>query len=240
MREKITVLTGALKDGGWLVMSCALLFGASLQAAVSTVESSTRNLAASGSVGNFTNESFSDGVITKNGLDLDSEVRSLAAFEQERSESLGLTSNPDHVLSIRIEKEYSVSRLSAAAIIRTVKKESKEMGVPPELVLGIISVESGFDPSQISNMGARGLMQVIPKYHKDGVEAAGGVSGLHSIDGGVRAGMIALKKCIRHAKGNMSLALAYYNGSFDDKTRSYSKKVFARQATFGRILKKAG
>ena len=41
-----------------------------------------------------------------------------------------------------------------------VQQYADEYGVPPELIFAVIRTESGFKPEAVSNMGARGLMQI--------------------------------------------------------------------------------
>ena len=45
-------------------------------------------------------------------------------------------------------------------------RAAREVGLDPLLVLAVISVESRFNPIAESVMGAKGLMQIIPKYHR--------------------------------------------------------------------------
>ena len=49
----------------------------------------------------------------------------------------------------------------------------KEYGVCPEVVLALIEAESSGNPNEISDHGAIGLMQVIPKWHWDRMEKLG-------------------------------------------------------------------
>jgi hypothetical protein len=47
-------------------------------------------------------------------------------------------------------------------LLKTVHYEATRAGLDPQLVLGIIHVESGFKKYAVSTAGARGLMQVMP------------------------------------------------------------------------------
>ena len=59
-------------------------------------------------------------------------------------------------------------------------------------------MESRFNPIAESDAGAQGLMQVIPSYHKDKMEAAGVDSVLDPHDN-IRLGAQILKEYIRRA-----------------------------------------
>jgi len=65
----------------------------------------------------------------------------------------------DSVLAHRApELGLPLRRRVAEAVI----EESKEAGLDPLFVLGIIELESAFDGEAVSNVGARGLMQLMP------------------------------------------------------------------------------
>ncbi len=50
--------------------------------------------------------------------------------------------------------------------LRAVHYEAKRAGLDPQLVLGLIQVESGFKKYAVSSAGARGYMQVMPFWVK--------------------------------------------------------------------------
>lgn len=87
--------------------------------------------------------------------------------------------------------------------------------VEPALVKAIILAESAYDPRAVSNRGAAGLMQLMPK-----TAAALGVADRfdpeHNIDGGVRY----FKRLMVRFDGDKRMALAAYNAG-SRKVRQY-------------------
>ncbi|WP_138518738.1 lytic transglycosylase domain-containing protein [Limnobacter alexandrii] len=70
-----------------------------------------------------------------------------------------------------LSKRYSVSPEAVESIVRLAYKVGKEEKVEPTLILAIVGIESSYNPFAASPVGARGLMQVMPKIHKDKFEA---------------------------------------------------------------------
>ena len=107
-------------------------------------------------------------------------------------------------------------------ILRAAHREASAAGLPPELVLAVIEVESGFDRFAISSAGARGLMQVMPFW----VEAIGRPGdNLFDIDTNLRYGCAILRLYLDREQGDLGRALARYNGS--SGRRWYPDRVFA-------------
>ena len=89
--------------------------------------------------------------------------------------------------------------------------ESSRAGLEPELVLGLIEVESGFRKFAISPADARGYMQVMPFWVRligDGDEAR-----LFQPATNLRYGCVILRHYLRVERGDLFLALGRYNGS---------------------------
>lgn len=112
-------------------------------------------------------------------------------------------------------------------ILKTVHRQAQLAGVPPELVLAVIDVESDFDRFAISTATALGLMQVMPFWvpelgYKDKNQ-------LFDIEINVLLGCRILKYYLEMERGDLVKGLARYNGSVG--RRVYSDRVIERLRT---------
>ncbi len=110
--------------------------------------------------------------------------------------------------------------------------------VDPAIIKAIIMAESGFNPKAVSNKGARGLMQLMPRTAKYlGVKDS--FNPEHNIDGGVRY----FKTLLDRFDCDVKLALAAYNAGsrnvrkYDGvppfkSTKFYIKKVLTYYETY--------
>ena len=94
--------------------------------------------------------------------------------------------------------------------LKTVHYEAKRAGLDPQMVLGLIQVESGFKKYSVSTAGARGYMQVMPFWvgligNKD--------SNLFHLRTNLRFGCTILRHYLDIEKGDLYRALGRYNGS---------------------------
>ena len=114
----------------------------------------------------------------------------------------------------------------AEAIARWVYLYSVRFELSPELILGLISVESNFDHFAVSNVGARGLMQVMPFWKK---ELGSPDDNLFEIETNIRYGCAIVRHYIKRYK-KIDRALAAYNGSLG--RNKYPNKVFTQMRRF--------
>ena len=94
--------------------------------------------------------------------------------------------------------------------LKTVYYEAKRAGLDPQMVLGLIQVESGFRKYAVSSEGARGYMQVMPFW----VRLIGSKdSNLFNMRTNLRFGCTILRHYLDIEKGDLYRALGRYNGS---------------------------
>jgi soluble lytic murein transglycosylase len=87
-------------------------------------------------------------------------------------------------------------------------------GLDPALVAALIWQESTFDPSAVSPVGARGLMQIMPRTGRELARGLGlryRIDMLHEPDRGIEMGTRYLKRMIDGFGGRVDKALAAYN-----------------------------
>ncbi|HWT53521.1 MAG TPA: transglycosylase SLT domain-containing protein [Rhodocyclaceae bacterium] len=94
--------------------------------------------------------------------------------------------------------------------LKTVYYEARRAGLDPQLVLGLIQVESGFRKYAVSGAGARGYMHVMPFW----VKLIGTPdNNLFHMRTNLRYGCTILRHYLDIEKGDLYRALGRYNGS---------------------------
>lgn len=109
----------------------------------------------------------------------------------------------------RLER-YMPDRAARIDLLRKVRREATRTGLAPELILSVIQVESAFKPTAVSHAGARGLMQVMPFWKREIGEPG---DNLLDQDTSLRYGATILAHYLKREKGDITDALARYNGS---------------------------
>ena len=112
-------------------------------------------------------------------------------------------------MSLRLQKQIPDADFRRNFLI-AVQYEAKRAGLDPQLVLGLIQVESGFKKYAISSAGARGFMQVMPFW----VRSIGTPDqDLFHLRINLRYGCTILRHYLDLEQGNLFRALSRYNGS---------------------------
>ena len=106
-------------------------------------------------------------------------------------------------------------------MLQQIHYEATRAELYPELVLAVIDVESNFNQFAISRAGAMGLMQVMPFWLK---EIGRPDDNLFHLQTNLRMGCTILRYYLDMEKGDLTQALARYNGS--KGSYIYTNKVF--------------
>lgn len=112
-------------------------------------------------------------------------------------------------MSPRLMKRFP-DKESRDDFLNTVHYEATRAGLDPELVLGLIEVESGFKKYAVSSVGARGYMQVMPFWVN---EIGTPEQNLFHLRINLRYGCTILRHYINIEHGDLFRALGRYNGS---------------------------
>lgn len=99
----------------------------------------------------------------------------------------------------------------AAPYLDLIRREARANGVPLWMALGLIWVESKYDPNLRGAQGVLGLMQVMPSTARY-LGFTGTNEDLLRPEVNVKWGMKELAKDIRYAKGDVCLTAAKYKG----------------------------
>jgi soluble lytic murein transglycosylase-like protein len=111
---------------------------------------------------------------------------------------------PAHFLEMYYPRKYA----------EPIEQYSKERGLDPNLVRGLILQESYYNPEAKSRVGATGLMQLMPATasdHARRLRIPFATSRLENPDVNVHLGTFHLKMLVNMFKGNTYLAVASYN-----------------------------
>jgi len=134
-----------------------------------------------------------------------------------------------------IAKRYRVAQDAIAGFVAAAYRAGTESKVDPLLILAVMAVESRYNPVAESNMGAKGLMQVIPKFHGEKLLEHGGETALLDPQVNIQVGAQILREYLRRF-GETETALQMYAGAFDEPNSSYALKVLAERARLEQIL----
>lgn len=138
-------------------------------------------------------------------------------------------------INAAIRKQFFANAVPFGDIIH---EKAAKYDVDPALVAAVIETESRFHPQARSRVGARGLMQLMPKTGR-----WLGARNLNDPDQNIDAGVKYLKYLQARFNGDLRKAVAAYNAGEGNvrryngvppfrETRSYVKKVMTRKQKY--------
>ena len=154
-------------------------------------------------------------------------ISQASADTQRKQQPVALTPVEEaryRALSEYVAKRYRVSQEVAFNLVSVAHQAGEELKVDPLLIIAVIAVESGFNPIAESVAGAKGLMQIIPRYHGDKLEEFGGAQAVFDPATNIQVGSQILREYIRRT-GSVGIGLQMYAGALGDNEDQYTNKV---------------
>ena len=142
------------------------------------------------------------------------------------------------VVTEYIAKRYRIADAAAAHFVSIAYRAAEQHRLDALLVLAVMAIESRYNPVAESVMGAKGLMQVIPKYHQEKLFDHGGEHALLEPEVNIQVGAQILREYQRRFR-DLETALQMYGGALDDPATSYALKVLAEKARLDALKVKA-
>ena len=132
--------------------------------------------------------------------------------------------------------EYKTSAFSKrypqfSFILDTVYRKSHQYGFKPNLVLGVVQVESGYNPEAVSYRGAYGLMQVTLGVWRNHLDIDD--NRIFEVEYNIDLGLKILKHYYAETNGNLKRALHLYNNGYLYNNTSYTVKVDSAASSLG-------
>jgi soluble lytic murein transglycosylase-like protein len=127
-----------------------------------------------------------------------------------------------------LSRKYRVAASAIEPLIIAALAAGERTRLDPMLIVAVMAVESGFNPIAESPMGAQGLMQVIPRFHQDKLEAVSDNTSLLDPVVNIHVGALVLKEYVRNA-GSLEAGLQQYAGAVSDDEGMYAAKVLAEK-----------
>jgi soluble lytic murein transglycosylase-like protein len=153
-----------------------------------------------------------------------------------RIPAMGTAAPGIKALSRDIARRFHLAEGAAAGITRAAFTAAQARGIDPTLVLAIAAVESKFKPGAINpTTGARGLMQIMPRWHHDKILDVGGESSLMLIAPNIAVGAAILAEYLAAEDGDIEDALGHYLGTTG--AERYVRKVNVEMAHLTRVMK---
>ncbi|MFJ9496865.1 lytic transglycosylase domain-containing protein [Brevibacillus centrosporus] len=98
------------------------------------------------------------------------------------------------------------SNLPTSALLEKIDRMARSIGVDNDLIREVVRAESNFNPTAVSQAGAKGLMQLMDQTAK-----AMKVRDVYNPDENLAGGTKYLKSLLDRYDGNVKVALAAYN-----------------------------
>lgn len=154
---------------------------------------------------------------------------------QQRTSVKSLSLTQKDAIIQHLVTKYKKPEEKVRQIVYSATAEASAFGISPLLILAMVEKESGLRHDIVNRYGAVGLMQVVPRYHKEKL-AGRPVSSLKNPKVNLEVGTLVLKEYLDKEGGNLDKALKQYSGG----STSYKKVVMSLKSQLETVAYNAG
>lgn len=137
-----------------------------------------------------------------------------------------------------IARRYRVADTFTERLVGAAQIAGARAGIDPLLILSVMAIESSFNPIAESSVGARGLMQVIPRYHYDKLDDGATADDFLDPLVNIEVGAKILREYIR-GTGSLEAGLQRYAGALSDTDAMYAAKVLAERDKMEAVVRRS-
>ena len=149
---------------------------------------------------------------------IESNLNKASSFEDQYSKSVWMQHASANLAPFKAIPEHEKEAIALA-----VHRYASALQLRPDLIMAVIEIESSFNRFALSEVGANGLMQIMP-FWLDAIERPD--DNLNNIDTNIRWGCAILAHYIQVEDGNIMNALQRYNGN--RRNFAYANKIVSR------------
>jgi soluble lytic murein transglycosylase-like protein len=147
-----------------------------------------------------------------------------------------LSQSAYRALTQHLSRRYRIASEASEMLVHITYDTGGKIGVDPLLILAVMAVESRFNPLAASDAGAKGLMQVVPKFHMDKLDGESSLQAALYPIANIRLGALMLKEYI-DSSGSLEAGLQKYNGASGDSANHYAQRILAERARYEQAMK---
>jgi len=152
-----------------------------------------------------------------------------STLEKQCTQAKKIRELQEEALFTYIRTKYTrISEMVAREIAKQTVQICAEKDAPFTIVVGIMEVESSFNPTVVSKAGARGLMQVMPNIWVKKLKYLSGARDLHEIKPGIEAGIDVYLHYYNAVKSTSGALGKYFGAS----NKGYQEKVYKAISQF--------
>lgn len=136
-----------------------------------------------------------------------------------------------------LSRRYKIASEPLAALISEADTLGTNSQLPPNLILAIMAVESGFNPYAMGTKGAMGLMQIVPAQFKSSLSSFGGKLATYDPLTNMRLGTRQLQSMVQES-GSLETGIQRYgeqSGQPDSQT--YLQRVVSEYLQMEKVAR---